>query len=318
MSSPTRDKVFANDRQPPYQSTGATLGGRPDVTTDIPLCAVFIAIYLACAVTSISIFRTNLKRGHKFIISALFTGFCMARVGTCVLRIAWATRLENVSLGIAAQLLVNLGVFLLYIINLLFAQRILRARRPHIGWHRALKAVFITSYICLGLVAVLVISFTVLSFYTLDASLLRACIDIQHAASTYLTVFVVAPYAILLAAYVTKPSQTSPVNAFGRQSIEFKTLILLVLVSLMTLEQGFKYAVSWIQAGYTINDLPWYDSKACFYIFGFMLEVLYILTALSFRSDQLFHVPDGSSKRQTYTIDEKIVEHSDVESVGKV
>ena len=163
--------------------------------------------------TSISIFRANLKRGHKFIISALFTGFCMARVGTCVLRLAWATRLENVSLGIAAQLLVNLGVFLLYIINLLFAQRILRARRPHIGWSRALKAVFITSYVCLGLVAVLVISFTVLSFYTLDANLLRACIDIQHAASTYLVVFVAVPYVVILAAYATKPSATSKAAA---------------------------------------------------------------------------------------------------------
>src|ERR1700685_324481 len=107
----------------PYPSTTAGLGGIPAKATDVPVCAVFILLYLSLAVTNGTIFRANLRKHHKFILSILLTGFCMARVATLVLRISWANRPHNVRLAIAAQIFVNAGVLIIYIVNLILAQR---------------------------------------------------------------------------------------------------------------------------------------------------------------------------------------------------
>lgn len=63
----------------------------------------------------------------------------MARAATLVLRIAWATRQHNVRVARAAQIVVNAGVPMLYVVNLVLAQRILRAIQPHIDWHPLLR-----------------------------------------------------------------------------------------------------------------------------------------------------------------------------------
>ncbi|KAH6681822.1 hypothetical protein B0J14DRAFT_648242 [Halenospora varia] len=102
----------------PYPSNSAGLGGVPTVATDVPVCAIFTVLYLSLAATNSTIFRRNRKNQHKFILSVLLTGFCMARVGTLVLRIAWATRQHNIRLAIAAQIFVNAGILVVYIVNL--------------------------------------------------------------------------------------------------------------------------------------------------------------------------------------------------------
>lgn len=287
-------------RQPPYAPTTSFLGGYPEISVDVPICAVFLAIFLTSAISNGILFQHNRRRGHFFLFTALFTGFSMARVLTCVLRIVWATRKDNVSVGIAATLFANLGYFILFIANLLFAQRILRARRPRLGWHPAVKTVLILAYCCLALVAVLVIVFTVLSYYTRDMSLLLVVKDVQLAAATYLFVFVVSPYLLLLAAWLPGLSRPSPEQTFGVASLEHKTIILLVLISLMTLDDGFKFGTAWLGAVYPLSNPPWYHSRACYYCFGFMLEVLYLIVVLAFRVDLKFHVPNGSSKVRSY------------------
>lgn len=232
-------------------------------------------------------------------------GFCMARVLTCVLRIAWATRLGDVSLGIAATLFNNLGVFLLYIIDLLFAQRILRARRPTIGWHSILKVALTIAYSLVAVVAILVITFTVLGYYTRDSSLLTAVRDVQLAASTYILVFATLPYLLIAVAYLSPQAGNALTETFGRASLEYKTVILLILTSVILLAQGFKYGIAWLPAR-PMSDSPWYDSKACFFCFGFMLEIIWMILALSVRVDKTFHVPNGSSKRKSYLIFEEV------------
>lgn len=77
-------------------------------------------------------------------------GFCMARISTLVLRIAWSTRHQNQGLAIAASILVNAGILIIYIINLLFAQRILRAENPRLGWNRILHFAYIALYVLLA------------------------------------------------------------------------------------------------------------------------------------------------------------------------
>ncbi|KAK1066084.1 39S ribosomal protein L16, mitochondrial [Friedmanniomyces endolithicus] len=153
---------------PPYPSTTATVGGAPTRTLDVPVTAVFLFLYVCLAATNATIFRLNRRKHHKFIISALLGGFCNVRTITCSLRIAWAFNLDNVSLIIAAEILLLAGNLILYIINLVFAQRILRARHPEIGWNPRLGFMLKSLYAVIGCVLFIVISTIVLSYYTLD------------------------------------------------------------------------------------------------------------------------------------------------------
>lgn len=44
---------------------------------DIPITSVFLAFYIVGAICHMSIFKKNMARGHKFIMSALMFGkFC--------------------------------------------------------------------------------------------------------------------------------------------------------------------------------------------------------------------------------------------------
>jgi hypothetical protein len=279
----------------------AILGGQPTIAVDVPICAVFIALYLASAITNITLLRRNQAAGHKFLITICFTGFSMARVLTNVLRISWAAEPNNVSLSIAAMLINGLGVFLLYIVNLLFAQRILRSQRPKLGWNPILRWCFRLAYCSVAVVAVLVITFTVLSFYTREQNLLLAARDVQLAAATYLLVFCLMPYVLLAAAYFTPA--TSEVEEFGQGSKLVRVLVVLALTTLMVLEQGYKVGTAWVLTPHPRNDPPWYFAKAYFYALGFMLEIIYLIIVIGGRADRRFHVPNGSSKRSTYAVE---------------
>lgn len=87
----------------PYPPRGAILGGLPNRTLDVPVTAVFLVLFIMGAATHMTIFQVNLRRGRKFIPSAMVFGFCMARVVACTMRLVWFSHPRNVSVGIASQ-----------------------------------------------------------------------------------------------------------------------------------------------------------------------------------------------------------------------
>ena len=205
--------------------------------------AVLLAIYLTGAGTNLSILLANRKRGHKFLISLVLTWFCGMRAVTCALRIAWATHPHNIRLAIAAQILVSAGVLLLYLVNLLFAQRILRSTQPHIGWARSLSWGFRCIYALLVFALLLVISFTVLTVYTLDARLKSIALSVQRAAVTYLLFVAALPLLILTLAIVLPHPVEQQV--FGQGTLRSKQLTLLLSTGLCVVIAGFKAGTLW-------------------------------------------------------------------------
>ncbi|GAP90380.2 hypothetical protein SAMD00023353_4900520 [Rosellinia necatrix] len=284
---------------PPYASPNAGLGGLPEVIPDIPISAVFLALYLGFAVTNMTILQVNLRRGHKFVISGALFGFSMSRIVTFVLRMAWATHQHNVRLALAANVFVNAGVLVAYVVNLVFAQRILRARQPALGWGRALGAALRAAYAGVGAALVLVIYAAVQGAYTRDAPLLRAVRSIQLAASTYLLVFSTLPLLLLAAAHFGLP-RAADAEAFGRGSMRAKALINLASTCLCVLAAGFKAGTAW-ERPRPAADPAWYHGRPAFYVLGFVPELL-VLALLTFsRVDRRFHVPDGSSRPGDYS-----------------
>lgn len=276
----------------------AGVGGRPTIIPDVPISAVFIAMYLAFAATNMTIFQINRRRGHKFIPSAVMFGFCMARTTTLVLRIAWANRPQNVSLGIAANILVNAGILLIYILNLIFAQRILRAKQPSVGWNKILRLTYRALFVIIFCVLVMVITTIVLSSYTLNTNTLRICRDIQLTAITYLLVFTVLPVIIVAIAYILPRSPAE--ETFGQGSTKTKAIIVLVVSCLCILNAGFKAGTAWSPPRLA-NNPAWYHGKAPFYVFNFAVEIVILLILTSSRIDRRFHIPNGSSQPGDYS-----------------
>lgn len=83
-------------------------GNPPNTTVDLPLTIVFLLMYISGAVTHISIYRANAKRGHKFLLSDLMFDFCMVRTLTCLFRIIWVF-VQARGVVLAAQIFFNGG-----------------------------------------------------------------------------------------------------------------------------------------------------------------------------------------------------------------
>lgn len=97
---------------PPYPPSTAALGGTPSPSLDVPITAVFLGLFILGAAGNMAIMISNRRRGHKFLMTNLCFGFCMARTVTCVMRIVWAYRLRNIQVGIAAMIFVQAGEIL--------------------------------------------------------------------------------------------------------------------------------------------------------------------------------------------------------------
>ncbi|KAL4758328.1 uncharacterized protein BDW70DRAFT_170411 [Aspergillus foveolatus] len=286
----------------PYASPTAGMGGLPSNNPDTIVCAVLLAIYVGFAVINMTILQRNNKRKHKFILSGMLFGFCMARITTLVLRIVWANRQHNVRLAIAANVFVNAGVLLVYIINLILAQRILRAKQPHIGWHPIARIGSKVFYYLIPAALIMVITAIVVSSYSLNPGTRSDCRDVQLAAITYLLIFTCLPLLHIVPAVLLPQSKQE--ESFGQGSMFAKVIVVTVSTCLCILIAGFKAGTLWSPAR-PISNPAWYHSKAAFYVFNFALEIM-ILGLLTFsRIDKRFHIPNGSTKPGDYSRMEK-------------
>lgn len=249
--------------------------------------------------THMTIFNINHKRDHKFVFSALLFGFCMARITTLVLRIVWASYPRSVNIAIAANIFVQAGVLLLFIVNLIFAQRIVRSYHPKLGWSRGLGWAFKFLYFCVAAMLIMVITVTVDSFFTLDTNTRRIDRDVQLFAGTFLTVLAFLPVPITLLA-VAAPRVNRRPEKFGMGRQRTKLWLLLFTSTVLTLGAGFRIGVNFTTPR-PAADPAWYHSKACFYCFNFVIELVVVYAYAISRFDRRYHVPDGSSAPGHYS-----------------
>ncbi|KAJ9145188.1 Family c-likeg-protein-coupled receptor protein [Coniochaeta hoffmannii] len=266
------------------------MGGRPDRELDIPICAVFLVLFVSMAATHMTVFQFNRRRDHKFLFSMLLFGFCMARIAALSTRIAWAANPTSLNIGIAAGIFTQAGVLLLFVVNLLFSQRILRAYHPNIGWHPAVKWTYVA---LLGIVIamfIMVISASIALFFTLSPTERDKDRTIQLFAGTFLAVIAFLPIPVVLAALAI-PRKTR-VEKFGQGRFRTKIRLLLSTALLLSAGAGFRLGAGF--AAPPASSPAWFDSKACFYVFNFGLEFLVVFAYAVTRFDRRFHVPNGS------------------------
>jgi Protein of unknown function (DUF3112) len=314
VSSLLRTSPNANRQQgpppsgPPYAPQGALTGGIPTVDVDVPISAVFLVLFIGAAIAHMTILKLNKRKGHKFIMSGLMFGVCMARITTMVMRIVWATRPTNIRVGIAAQIFTSAGVILLFLINLVFTQRIIRAAHPNVGWHKALSTTFHILYALMLIMLITVITVTVQSFYTLNANTHRIDRNLQLTSGTYLMFVAFLPLPMVVLGILV-PRKTR-LDKFGVGRWRTKVLILLASTILLCLGAAFRCGTAWKTP--RRRDQPaWYHAKWCYYFFNFAIEAIVIYLYIAVRVDRRFYVPDGSRRAGDYSGSNKDPEMED-------
>lgn len=275
----------------------AQMGGIPSTTVDIPISAVLMVIFLSGAALNMTIFQVNKRRGHKFVLSAVLFGFCMARTTANVLRIAWAANPDNVRLAIAASIFFNAGVLLLFVLNLIFLQRLLRAHHPSVGWGRPLSWSFRFLYFGVFACLAMVITAVVYSYYTIDPDVQVQLRDIRRFAAVYLAVLAFIPLPGTILCVVIPSAQ--PVDHFGTGSLRTKAAIVIFTSALLSLGAAFRAGVAFLPR--STADPGWFNHKAAYYCFNYVIEIIVVFTFALSRFDRRFHVPDGSNKAGDYS-----------------
>jgi hypothetical protein len=152
--------------------------------------------------------------------------------------------------------------------------------------------------VLIGGALIMVITAIVVSFYTLNSETKTRCRDVELAALTYLLVFTCLPNIQILTAILLPKSRQE--DKFGQGSSRSQVLIVFTSGCLCVLIAGFKAGVNWSPPR-PATDAPWYDSKACLFIFNFALEIL-ILCLLTFtRIDKRFWIPNGATREGDYS-----------------
>ncbi|KAK0708597.1 hypothetical protein B0H67DRAFT_557045 [Lasiosphaeris hirsuta] len=297
---------------PPYLPQTAQLGGQPAPLPDVAVSAVLLALFVGSAALHMTIFQVNLHREHKFVFSVLLFGFSMARITALAMRIAWTYHLGNASVAIAANVFTAAGVMLLFLVNLMFAQRVLRAYLPGIGWRTGTRWMFRAVYFSVVGVLVMVVTSSVHSMFTLDLEARARERDVLLFAGVYLAVLAFLPIVVVVVAravvffqgrraVVTNEEGEKAVPArkgavtdkFGTGRFRTKLMLLLSTSALLTLGAGFRAAINFLPR--PITDPAWYHSKPAYYCFNFVIELIVVYAYALARFDTRFHVPDGSS-----------------------
>lgn len=238
----------------------------------------------------------------------------MARTVTCTLRIAAISKPHNIRLNIAASIFVAAGVLILYIVNLIFTQRLLRSFHPRFGWSKAFSFFFPILFGLIILTLAIVITVTVQSFYTLRPRTRTIDRDFQLYSSTVLTIISFLPIPMVLIALIARRHSTQRPEKFGVGRMRTKVLVLLTSATFLCLGASFRCGTSWKAPVPRTQPLPRYFSRACFYVFNFAVEVLVVYLYALMRIDLRFHVPNGASGPGSYTV--RADDSEDIEKRG--
>ncbi|PNS18799.1 La-related protein 1 [Sphaceloma murrayae] len=298
-------------RAGPYEPETQLLGGRPSVVPDVPISAVLLFLFLVTGISSFVIFIRNKKNNHKFVVNGALFGFSKIRICTFSLRMAWALHPTSIELGIASSVFVYAGTIILFGINLIFAQRIVRAQHPVFGWSRGFKLAFILLFAITILTLIAIIVAVLQTFFTLDIRTHEIDRDIQLYGLTCFSAIAFLPSVTVLISTLTgmlpsvrRKRMAEPTDKFGEGSMRTKIWICVAASLILTLGAAFRTGANFAPPTPNLGidppgpdvplpvPTPWYLSKASFYAFNFATELIVIGLWLISRVDKSFYVPD--------------------------
>ncbi|KAG7287700.1 hypothetical protein NEMBOFW57_007213 [Staphylotrichum longicolle] len=277
---------------PPLPPKTAQLGGIPSPSPDITISVLLATLFFVAAAGNVLVYRRNRRSRYKFLFSALLVVFCAARVAALGLRCAWAAHPRDVRVAIAAQIFTAAGVLILFVTNLVFAQRVVRAYHPFFGWSKGVTALFGVLFASAVAVLAMVVAVTVQSFFVAEGDARRA-VDrrVQLFCATYLAVYAFLP--VPLAALAAVVPRNTGIDKFGEGHFRTKFALLTCTATLLTFGAAVRAVGVWCPR--PLADPAWFHSKACYYCVVYVIEIIVVYAYTILRFDRRFHIPDGSS-----------------------
>ncbi|KAK9372218.1 uncharacterized protein V1513DRAFT_453129 [Lipomyces chichibuensis] len=185
----------------------ALFGDYPLRKDDIAGSVICIVCFFVLAVTNMTIYRRNLARGHKFVPSGAMFGLCMARIVTFSMRLAYTTHPSNVNVTIAASVFIAAGVIILFILNILFSQRVFTAQHPSRAYVGSLFYNVMRMYYISIIVFLIVLVTSTGVYYHTNATVMKGIAHFRKAAMVYFTIAAFMPIPIITAAYAIPQSE---------------------------------------------------------------------------------------------------------------
>ncbi|POS71524.1 hypothetical protein DHEL01_v210081 [Diaporthe helianthi] len=268
----------------------------PSKTVDLPVTIVFLFLFLLGAFTHISIYRANAKRGHKFLLSDLMFDFCMIRSVSCIFRITWVfSQLRGVIL--AAQIFFNGGAAVIFVVNIFFAQRIVRSMHPTVGWSKPFSLG--TTILALSVPPVIIlqiISISVLFLSTDNPDRADTAAALLKSGSSWNIWLVSFPFlTIFISCSIPGPKP----EQFGSGSLRVKTSLAMLGAALLATGATVRTYGTFNPRPRDSGDVLY--SKTVFYVTQFSFEIIVVALYAFARIYLLFHVPNGSSQRGDYS-----------------
>ncbi|TLD19624.1 hypothetical protein PspLS_09424 [Pyricularia sp. CBS 133598] len=276
---------------------GSFLGEVPTREVDLPLTIIFLILFVAGAVTHMSIYQTNSRRGHKFLLSDVMFDFCVVRTLSCVFRIAWIFQPVK-GVIMMAVILQTGGAAVAAILNIFFAQRLLRSMHPKVGWHPAVGP--ITTILAFSVPAAIIwqITHMFVLFFTSVDDMNRASIIFKDLEGGSAFVLFLVTFPILVTSVVTGWPGPRP-EPFGIGDWRVKKSIIIASGALLTVGAAIRLSAL-VTPEVPGGHSPIF-SRASFYTTQFMLEIFVVALYAAARVDLLFFVPNGSSKPGDYS-----------------
>jgi hypothetical protein len=178
----------------------------------------------------------------------------------------------------------------------------MRARHPKLGWSPLFTIICPPVVVACTVITVLLVIVAVLQMsYVTNPNTLRIDRDITIYVETFFLAVAFLPTLICLLA-VLLPRHTY-LDKFGAGRFRTKVLILTFASCILTLGAGWRCAIAWMEEVPITAAVPWYLSKAVFYIMNFGIEITVLVLYLITRVDRRFYVPDGASGPFSYSGD---------------
>ncbi|KAI9787476.1 MAG: hypothetical protein M1839_000005 [Geoglossum umbratile] len=186
---------------------------------------------------------------------------------------------------------------MLFAINAIFSQRIMRAVHPNFGWNKYLGWFFVFFYTSIIIVVSMNITSLVTYHYTLNPSVMLKCRNIQLFGICWYTFLAIFPlFFVPIGCAVPASTQ---VEKFGTGRFRSKAMLVCLASFILTIGTSFRMITAFFER--PITQPAWFHSKACFYGFIFTVEIIVIIVYGIVRVDRRFHVPDGSKRPGDYS-----------------
>ncbi|KAI8716701.1 hypothetical protein NCS52_00964300 [Fusarium sp. LHS14.1] len=135
------------------------------------------------------------------------------------------------------------------------------------------------------------------SYYTLDPHIQSQLRAVRLATAVYLAVLAFLPIPGVVATFLLP--RISPINDFGEETMRTKVALLLFTSVLLSLDACFCAGGAFIRR--PTENPGWFNSKAAYYCFNYVIELVMVFIYALFRFDRRFHIPNGSKGPGDYS-----------------